>query len=90
MPLLHCHLVHIFPTVSLFVIYRTTTRLVVKESHWKGINIMTFVYGYFNYTGSKLVGHPLYGDLLDWDTNICYVRVFLIGIFVTYLWVWVA
>ena len=76
---------HTFPTISLFLVYLTTERLVVKASHWKMLAPMTLVYGSMNFYETKMSGKPVYWFLTweDWTTPLIVIAVF---IFVVTIW----
>jgi hypothetical protein len=66
----HMYLVHILPTVCLFIVYVTTDRLLVKASHWKMTTTLAAIYGPVNYWKTKTSGEPLYWFITweDWKT----------------------
>ena len=76
------YLVHILPTVCLFIVYLTTERLLVKASHWKITSSLALVYGPINYWTTKTSGKPLYWFLTweDWKTPavIAFIMIVLI------------
>ena len=65
-PLLHAYLVHSFPTVCLVIVYMTTERLVIKQSHWLIIAPFVPIMGFMNYYGAMKRGEPLYW-FLNWN-----------------------
>ena len=86
-PLTHMYLVHSFPTICLFIVYMTTEKLVIKQSHWWLLAPIVPVYASINYFETKRRGYPLYW-FLNWEDfwTTCAV---IVGILFLVIFIWI-
>ena len=87
--LLHQYLVHTFPPICLGIVYMTTERLVIKQSHWLIVAPFVPIMGYMNYYGAMKRGEALYW-FLDWVNDFWTALATLHLIFATFVLIWIA
>ena len=83
--IVHMYLVHIFPTISLLIVYCTTERILIKASHSKVVVPLMIVYSYLNYAEVKRRGEPIYW-FLTWEDWTSPAIALVVGLLLIGLW----